>query len=290
MRLGELGEFLAVGEAEMGPPNQNGSHVAECFLFGFRERERSWCGGAHSDEAFRLAVRLHRGVRVRLGDPLVDHLLVVWGQQHASAALLCRAKLTGMDLDHVPKLAGDGVRLRELRDSDIARRASLGRSREIARGFGEDLDCNEPMTQHDAADELGYRFGPGPHWVIADQHDVFVGVVRLAPIDTANRSARLGIGILDPDRLGQGLGTEATRLVLGWGFGHLDLHRVSLTVLADNTRAIAAYTRCGFVVEGRLRDTLLRDGKWHDDLSMAILKPQWAAQQADATTSAAGEP
>ena len=27
--------------------------------------------------------------------------------------------------------------------------------------------------------------------------------------------------------------------------------------------------------EGRFRDTLLRDGTWHDDLSMAIRKPQW---------------
>ena len=178
-----------------------------------------------------------------------------------------------MDVDHVPELVGDGVRLRELRDGDIARRASFGRSREIARGFGEDLDSDEPMTEHDAADELSRRFGPGPHWVIADQRDIFVGVVRLAPVDTVNRSARLGIGILDPARLGQGLGTEAIRLVLGWGFGHLDLHRVGLTVLADNSRAIAAYRRCGFSVEGRFRDTLFCDGAWHDDLSMAILEP-----------------
>lgn len=196
--------------------------------------------------------------------------------------LRCCAKLIGMDVDHVPELVGDGVRLRALRDSDTTRRAMLGRSREIARGFGDDLDHDEPMTEQDAADELARRFGPGPHWVIADQHDALVGVVRLAPIDTANRSARLGIGILDPDRLGQGLGTRAIRLALAYGFDRLNLHRVSLTVLAENTRAIAAYTRCGFTIEGRLRDTLLRDGKWHDDLSMAILKPQWAAQKAGA--------
>ena len=125
------------------------------------------------------------------------------------------------------------------------------------------------MAEQDAAYELTRRFGPGPHWVIADQHDIFVGIVRLTPIDAANRSARLGIGIFDPARLGQGLGTEAIRLALGWGFDHLDLHRVSLTVLANNSRAIAAYTRCGFAVEGRLRDTLPRDGVWHDDLTMA---------------------
>ena len=109
-----------------------------------------------------------------------------------------------MDVDYVPELVGNGVRLRELRDGDILRRASLGRSREIDRGFGGDLDEDEPMTDQDAVDELRRRFGPGPHWVIADQDDVLIGIVRLAPIDAANRSARLGIGILDAARLGQG--------------------------------------------------------------------------------------
>ena len=184
-----------------------------------------------------------------------------------------------MVVDYVPELVGNGVSLRELRDSDILRRASLGRSREIDRGFGGDLDEDEPMTEQDAVDELRRRFGPGPHWVIANQHDVCIGMVRLAPTDTASRSARLGIGILHPARLGQGLGSEATRPALACGFDQLDLHRVSLTVLADNARAIAAYTRCGFVVEGRFRDTLLRDGTWHDDLSMATRKPQWETQQ-----------
>ena len=195
-----------------------------------------------------------------------------------------------MDVDHVPELVGNGVRLRELRDSDICRRASLGCSREIVRGFGAGIDADEPMTEQDAAEELRRRFGPGPHWVIADQDDVFIGIVRLSPIDTANRSARLGIGILDLARVAQGLGSEATRLALAYGFDHLDLHRVSLTVLADNARAIAAYTRCGFAIEGRFRDTLFRDDAWHDDLSMAIRKPQWEAQQAGAQMLVADQP
>lgn len=185
-----------------------------------------------------------------------------------------------MDVDHVPELTGEGIRLRPLRDGDTAHRAALGRSREIARGFGENLEADEAMTEPDAAKELGRRYGLGPHWMIADQDDEFVGVVRLAPVDVVNRSARLGIGILDPARLGHGFGTEAIRLVLRWGFEELGLHRVSLTVVADNSRAVATYTRCGFTTEGRFRDSVWLDGQWRDDLSMAILKPEWTARQA----------
>ena len=66
----------------------------------------------------------------------------------------------------------------------------------------------------------------------------------------------MGPGVPDPARLGHGIGTEAILLALRWGFEGLGLHRVSLTVVADNNRAVAAYTRCGFVVEGRFRDSL----------------------------------
>jgi hypothetical protein len=102
-----------------------------------------------------------------------------------------------MDLDSAPELVGGRVRLRALHDGDVARRAALGRSREIVRAFGGGVDV-------------------------------------------------------------------------------LALHRVSLKVVADNVRAVAAYRKCGFVAEGRLRQTFFRDGEWHDDLSMAILAPEWA--------------
>ena len=85
-----------------------------------------------------------------------------------------------MGIDDAAELVGRGVRLPELRDGDIARPASLGRGREITRGFGGDLDSDEPMSEQEAAEELRRRFGPGPRWVIADRHDAFIGVVRLA--------------------------------------------------------------------------------------------------------------
>jgi len=54
--------------------------------------------------------------------------------------------------------------------------------------------------------------------------------------------------------LGQGLGTEVTRVVLDFAFGPLALHRVGLRVLAYNRRAIGCYEKCGFQEEGRERE------------------------------------
>ena len=180
-----------------------------------------------------------------------------------------------MELDDAPRLPGNGVVLRELRPDDIRVRAAIGRRREVVRAFGGDLAQDEPMTEEEAARGLQHRFGPGPHWVIADDADTFICIIRLAPIDVGNRSGRLGIGIFDPDRLGRGLGSEATRIAVSYGFDELGLHRISLTVLADNARAIASYRKVGFQVEGRMRQTLWSGGTWHDDLEMAILADEW---------------
>jgi RimJ/RimL family protein N-acetyltransferase len=88
--------------------------------------------------------------------------------------------------------------------------------------------------------------------------------------------AALAIGIEDPARLGRGLGTEALRLALGFGFATA-LHRVSVRVLASNARAIACHRKCGFVEEGREREAALVEGVWQHDLIMGLLDQEFVA-------------
>ena len=108
--------------------------------------------------------------------------------------------------------------------------------------------------------------------MIADLNDDFVGLVRLSPIDVKARTATFAIAIFDPDRLGQGLGTEATKLVIAYGFEQLGLDRIDLKVLADNLRAIAAYEKAGFVTERRIERAIKRGDDYIDDLVMTIAK------------------
>jgi hypothetical protein len=60
-------------------------------------------------------------------------------------------------------------------------------------------------------------------------------------------------------------------------FGTLGLHRIALYVFEFNERAIRAYQRCGFVIEGRSRESIWRDGRWWDELAMSILESDWRA-------------
>ena len=50
------------------------------------------------------------------------------------------------------------------------------------------------------------------------------------------------------------------------------VHRVELTVVADNHRAITLYEKVGFKREGLKRENYLdEDGKYHDEVEMGIL-------------------
>jgi RimJ/RimL family protein N-acetyltransferase len=50
---------------------------------------------------------------------------------------------------------------------------------------------------------------------------------------------------------------------------------VYLHVYEFNRRAIRAYEKCGFVLEGRLRQARYSEGKYHDVLILSILRPEW---------------
>src|SRR5579863_10654195 len=102
-----------------------------------------------------------------------------------------------------------------------------------------------------------------------------VGEAVLNQWDAGNASCNFRI-LIGPDGQDSGLGTEATRLIVGYGFERLGLHRISLEVYAFNPRARRVYEKAGFRAEGVLRESLRYGGQWIDATVMSILDPEWA--------------
>jgi RimJ/RimL family protein N-acetyltransferase len=119
-----------------------------------------------------------------------------------------------------------------------------------------------------APDALAYSIAELPDWDL-------IGFTTFSSLDGDNASVMFHITIGERDAWGRGLGTEATQLMLGHAFERLGLHRVGLTVFSYNTRAIRAYEKAGFRLEGRLRDAILRDGRYFDEVHMGILAEEW---------------
>lgn len=99
----------------------------------------------------------------------------------------------------------------------------------------------------------------------------YVGGLSLNGIDEDNETGGFRIDLI-PGARGRGYGPEAIRLMLDYAFEVIGLHRVKLEVFDFNERAVRAYEKCGFVLEGRERDALLWEGERHDSLIMSVLR------------------
>jgi RimJ/RimL family protein N-acetyltransferase len=115
-----------------------------------------------------------------------------------------------------------------------------------------------------------YAFGVRP---LDDER--LIGFVALFSVRALHGEAFVGIGIGERELWGKGYGTDAMQVLLGFAFDELNLHRVTLMVLADNARAVRSYEKCGFVYEGRLRLAEHRGGRRQDLLMMGILREEW---------------
>jgi RimJ/RimL family protein N-acetyltransferase len=112
-------------------------------------------------------------------------------------------------------------------------------------------------------------------WFAIDVDGVFIGSCVLMHPNYTARTVELGIGIGYKDYWSKGYGREAVALLVDYAFRYRNYRRVWLWVHGRNTRGIRAYTACGFVEEGRLRQHVYSDGAYDDAVYMGILRDDW---------------
>ena len=180
-------------------------------------------------------------------------------------------------------LYGDRIRLRCIEREDIPTFLRWFNDPEVRHGLAMFAPMGKAEEERWFAAQLehkdGYLFaieafaGTPESWI-------HIGTLGLDDIDWKNRSAAFGIALGEKAFWGQGFGTDATRTILRFAFGELNLHRVQLEVFAYNARAIRCYEKAGFRREGTRRSALYRDGSYHDAHIMAVLQNEFPAQAA----------
>jgi UDP-4-amino-4,6-dideoxy-N-acetyl-beta-L-altrosamine N-acetyltransferase len=108
--------------------------------------------------------------------------------------------------------------------------------------------------------------------IVEETNDDILGLVSLVSIDHLNQSAEFHIMIGNKENQGKGMGTFAVNAMLQHAFYNMNLQRVELTVLEDNTRARHLYEKCGFVQEGVKRKAKYKNGKFINMLLYSVLK------------------
>jgi RimJ/RimL family protein N-acetyltransferase len=86
-----------------------------------------------------------------------------------------------------------------------------------------------------------------------------------------SRAWMLGIDLI-PEGRGQGLGTEAQRLVADWLFETTDANRVEASTDVENVAEARSLEKAGFTREGVNRGAQFRAGAYHDLVLFARLR------------------
>ena len=144
-----------------------------------------------------------------------------------------------------PLATGERIVLRRLVHGDEARLERFLRVPEVRRA----LRLGETAPAEDAAFAAALVAGPAEGLVvgIASRADGrLLGLCGLDAPSGVGHQAELGLFIGDPADWNKGYGTEATKLLVGYGFRALGLERIRLEVHDDHAAAIRAYERAGF--------------------------------------------
>ncbi|QKW53874.1 GNAT family N-acetyltransferase [Streptomyces buecherae] len=116
--------------------------------------------------------------------------------------------------------------------------------------------------------------GRVPFSVVDLASGTLVGMANLWGIDTHNRSAHIGLGLL-PAARGKGYGTDVVAVLCHYGFVVRGLHRLQIETLADNTAMLRSAERNGFVREGVLRSSSWVLGEFLDEVLLGLLAEDW---------------
>ena len=112
-------------------------------------------------------------------------------------------------------------------------------------------------------------------FAIVSNEDKLLGNCSLFDIDFINGSATVGIFIGEEENRGKGLGSEALKLLIGYGFDYLNLNNIMLTVYSFNNRAIKCYKKVGFKEIGRRRNSVMKKNKRYDTIYMDIIREEY---------------
>ncbi|CAM2799347.1 GNAT family N-acetyltransferase [Paenibacillus taichungensis] len=111
--------------------------------------------------------------------------------------------------------------------------------------------------------------------IALQENDQVIGEIALMDLHTKNLSAHIRIAIDHTEHQGKGYGSEALLLMLDYGFGICNLHRIELEVYAFNQRAIRTYEKLGFQREGVRREALYYNHQYHDAIQMSMLENEF---------------
>jgi RimJ/RimL family protein N-acetyltransferase len=117
------------------------------------------------------------------------------------------------------------------------------------------------------------------YWVISPLGSrEFIGTIWLWNGENRLGGMELSIFVRASAGHSRGIGTDAIRAAVDFGFGSTETERIWMFTMGSNVRSQRAFAKAGFQQDGVVRHMARVNGQWIDAVLMSILRAEWEAQ------------
>ncbi|MHA1914631.1 MAG: GNAT family N-acetyltransferase [Promethearchaeota archaeon] len=178
-------------------------------------------------------------------------------------------------IESVPFIEGEKINLCPSNSDHLSLYAKWWNSPEI-RKFArsvfpksiEDLKKNLEPSENTMRERLFFEI-----WHKADNKPI--GYAGLEGIRWFDRRASLFYVIGEKQYWGKGFATEASSLIVNYGFNELNLHKITAGAFSPNKASICVLKKVGFQFELTRKKEIYIDGQFVDSQEYSILKREW---------------
>ncbi len=107
------------------------------------------------------------------------------------------------------------------------------------------------------------------------ENNKYIGNVYMTNIDEINRSCHSHILIGDKEYWGKGYAREALMKAIEYMFKERNIHRIQANVLESNMQSLKMHKKCGYVIDGLLRESVFKDGRYQNQYVLSLLKEEF---------------
>lgn len=113
-------------------------------------------------------------------------------------------------------------------------------------------------------------------WAIHKKSDrKHIGNIKIDPINLKHGLGEYGILMGDRAEWGRGYAKEASKAVIDYCFFKVNLRKITLGVVAENSPAVELYKKLNFRIEGLLKEHQYYEGNLCDILRMALFNTNY---------------
>lgn len=174
-------------------------------------------------------------------------------------------------------IEGKAVVLRAVEESDLSNLAMWLNDPAISHfvvgwSFPVSLAQQKQWFERSLGDTRTQRF------MVDTKEGETIGVTGLWNIDWQSRHALTAVKLGSESVRGKGYGRDAIMTLMAYAFHDVGLNRLWTDILQFNRGSYRTYVeKCGWKVEGILREQVYRDGHYYNLLRVAILKHEFDA-------------